>query len=157
MKREFPRIPFYDRFQDWAEWGRQLFELHSNYEAVSPFKLSRIERIFEIDNPEALVKLSKAKLRADQINGQIEIDGFTTLEGIPRIAWEYKLGNRSAIEWVLDQYKESKPKDPTISEKFNDYRFSDYKEKVIELLGKVCTVSIETMKIIAEMEKVLGY
>ena len=67
---------------------------------------------------------------------------------IPTQAWEYKLGNRSALEWVLDQYKESKPKGPTIAEKFNTYRFADYKEQVIDLLQRVCTVSVETMKII---------
>ena len=40
------------------------------------------------------------------------------------------------MEWVLDQYKESTPKDPTIREKFNTYRFADYKEKVIEITKK---------------------
>ena len=41
----------------------------------------------------------------------IEIDAATTLRGIPAAAWSYKLGNRSALEWVLDQYKEKKPKE----------------------------------------------
>jgi len=54
---------------------------------------------------------------------------------------------------VLDQYKESTPSDPTIAEKFNTYKFADYKKEVIELLKKVCTVSVETMKVICEMEK----
>ena len=40
--------------------------------------------------------------------------------------------NRSALEWVLDQYKEKKPKDPTIAEKFNTYRFADHRKKVIQ-------------------------
>jgi len=73
------------------------------------------------------------------------------LKGIPPLAWEYKLGNRSALEWILDQYKEKKPSDPTIAEKFNTYRFADYKEKVIDLLKRVCTVSVETMKVVGEM------
>jgi predicted helicase len=77
---------------------------------------------------------------------------MTELHGIPAEAWNYKLGNRSALEWILDQYKESKPKDHTIAEKFNTYRFSDYKEQVIDLLKRVCMVSVETMKIVAEME-----
>ena len=59
----------------------------------------------------------------------------------------------SILEWILDQYKEKKPKDKTIAAKFNTYRFADYKEQVIELLRKVTTVSLETMKIIREMEK----
>lgn len=51
----------------------------------------------------------------------------------------------------INQYKEKKPSDPTIAEKFNTYRFADYKAHVIELLKKVCTVSVETMKVVAEM------
>jgi predicted helicase len=95
----------------------------------------------------------KAKLKADKENGKIELDEITTIIGIPAEAWQYKLGNRSALEWILDQYKEKKPTDPTIAEKFNTYRFADYKEQVIDLLKRVCTVSVETMKIIGEMEK----
>lgn len=95
----------------------------------------------------------KAKLKADKIAGTIVLDGFTTLKGIPSLAWEYKLGNRSALEWILDQYKEKKPSDPTIAEKFNTYRFADYKEQVIDLLKRVCTVSVETMKIVNAMPK----
>ncbi len=94
----------------------------------------------------------KPKLKADKEKGVIEIDELTFLTGIPKEAWEYKLGNRSALEWILDQYKEKKPKDPTIAEKFNTYCFADYKEHVIDLLKRVCTVSVETMKIIEEMK-----
>ena len=74
------------------------------------------------------------------------MDENTSLNGIPTEAWQYKLGNRSALEWILDQYKADKPKDPTIAEKFNKYKFSDYKEHVIDLLKRLCTVSIETME-----------
>jgi predicted helicase len=76
----------------------------------------------------------------------------TTLRGIPPEAWDYKLGNRCALEWVLDQYKEKKPKDPTIREKFDTYRFADYKEKVIDLLMRVTTVSVETERITQAMK-----
>jgi predicted helicase len=91
-------------------------------------------------------------LRADREAGTITLDSETTLRGIPPEAWEYKLGNRSALEWVLDQYKEKKPKDPTIREKFDTYRFADYKEKVADLLARVTTVSVETMAIVAAMK-----
>ncbi|MFZ1895417.1 MAG: type ISP restriction/modification enzyme [Rhodoplanes sp.] len=63
----------------------------------------------------------------------------------------YKLGNRSALEWILDQYKEKTPKDPTIREKFNTYRFADHKENVIDLLKRVARVSVETMAIVEAM------
>jgi predicted helicase len=61
------------------------------------------------------------------------------------------LGNRTALEWILDQYKEKTPKGPTIREKFNTYRFADHKEKVIDLLKRVTRVSVETMKIVEAM------
>ncbi len=49
---------------------------------------------------------------------------------------------------VLDQYKEKKISDKTVSERFNTYRFSDYKEEVIKLLGQVCRVSVESWGLI---------
>ena len=73
------------------------------------------------------------------------LDSETQLSGVPREAWSYRLGNRSALEWILDQHKEKTPKDPTIREKFNTYRFADYKEKVVDLLKRVTRVSVETM------------
>jgi predicted helicase len=66
-------------------------------------------------------------------------------------AWDYRLGNRSVLDWIFDQYKEKKPKDPTIREKFNIYRFADYREKVIDLLMHVTTVSVLTIYIVTEM------
>ncbi len=50
-------------------------------------------------------------------------------------------------------FSEKKPKDKTIAEKFNTYRLANYKEPVIELLQKVTTVSLETVKVIREIEK----
>lgn len=85
--------------------------------------------------------------------GKILIDELTTLSRIPKLVWEYKLGNRSAIEWILEYYKEKKPKGKTIAERFYTYNFANYKEEVIELIKKVCTVSIKTMEIVNKMEK----
>ena len=79
------------------------------------------------------------------------LDTETQLSGVPAEAWDYRLGNRSGLEWILDQYKEKTPRDPTIREKFNTYRFADYKEKVIDLLMRVTRVSVETMEIVAAM------
>ncbi|MFN7854837.1 MAG: type ISP restriction/modification enzyme, partial [Dolichospermum sp.] len=147
LKREFPRLPYYENFQKWVNWGKKLMELHINYETVTPYNLTRLDIPLK-DNQ----KTPKAKLKADKTKNSIILDDVTTLENIPKIAWEYMLGNRCALEWILDQYKEKKPKDPTIAEKFNTYRFADYKEQVIDLLMRVCTVSVETMNIIKEME-----
>ena len=82
----------------------------------------------------------------------IVLDSETQLSGVPASAWEYRLGNRCGLESILDQHKEKKPKDPTIHEKFNTYRFADYKEKVIDLLARVTRVSVETMAIVEAMK-----
>jgi predicted helicase len=144
LKRDFPRIPFYADFEKYASAGKQLADLHIGYETVAPYPL----KVVEVATSTTLVYLPKAKLKADKANHCIEIDEITKLCGVPEAAWDYKLGNRSALEWVLDQYKPSKPSDPTIAAQFNTYQFSDYKERVIDLLQKVCTVSVETMQII---------
>ncbi|MEY4768966.1 MAG: hypothetical protein RL637_1605, partial [Pseudomonadota bacterium] len=146
LKREFPRIPFYNNFFQWADWGKQLMDLHLNYETIEKYPLKRIDL--------ESAKIPKAKLKADKENNLIILDDNTTLSDIPAIAWDYKLGNRSALEWILDQYKEKTPKDKTIAEQFNNYRFADYKEAVIDLLMRVTTVSIETMKIIEMMRQI---
>lgn len=150
LKREFPRLPFYDNFFKWVSWGKQLMELHINYETVTPFDLQVIDNTNIVKDKNYKLKV---KLKADKPQGVIAIDEHTYLHGVPDTAWAYKLGNRSAIEWVLDQYKEKKYTDKTIAEKFNTYRFADYKNHVIDLLKRVCTVSVETMKIIEEMNK----
>ena len=150
LKREFPRIPFYPDFWAWAEWGERLMALHIGYEGVEPWELTRT------DTPDLKARAAgiapKAMLKADKDNGQIRLDSETVLSGIPRQAWDYRLGNRSGLEWILDQYKEKTPKDPTIREKFNTYRFADYKEKVVDLIMRVTRVSVETVAITESMK-----
>jgi predicted helicase len=149
LKREFPRIPFYVSFWKWAEWGERLMELHIGYETVEPWPLERTD---SPDQKSRTAGLSpKAMLKANKEIGNIHVDSETQLTGVPPEAWTYRLGNRSALEWVLDQYKEKTPKDPTIREKFNAYRFADHKEEVIGLLKRVTRVSVETMKIVEAM------
>ena len=186
LKREFPRIPFYEGFSKWAGWGKRLMELHLNYEAVEAYPLRPSDTSPKSAGEKSLKQKDSADLgeagrgspasdggktqtgRGDSITGrgdlaptvrlmarkekgEIEIDTQTTLRGVPAEAWEYRLGTYSALEWILERYKEKKPKDPTIAEKFNTYKFAEYREQVIELLGRVCTVSVETMKIVKEM------
>jgi predicted helicase len=145
LKRSLPRVPFKEDFWLWARWGEELMELHLGFESVEPWPLEL--RALE---PEEGI-LPKAKLKADKDGGIIILDDHTSLYGVPASAWDYKLGNRSALEWILDQYKEKKPRDPTIARLFNTYRFADYKDKVIDLLMRICTVSVKTMEIVRKM------
>ena len=145
LKREFPRIPFYADFTQWRDWGQRLLDLHIGYETVKPWKLTRTD-IEDVKATKAGLP-PKPALKADKAAGTITLDSETTLSGIPPACWDYKLGNRSGLEWILDQYKEKTPRDPTIREKFNTYRFADYKDHVIDLLTRVTRVSVETMEI----------
>lgn len=148
LKREFPRIPFYDDFAQWGGWGQQLLDLHIGYEQAKPFKFTRIDTP---NRKRAKDSHPKPKLKSDPDEGIVMVDEDTLLTGIPREAWDYRLGNRSAIDWVLDQHKEKTIRDPTVREKFNTYRFADYKESMIDLLARVITVSLETVKIVDAM------
>ena len=143
LLREFPRLPLYRDFHQWVEMGEKLLDLHIGFESAEPYPLERHDRK-DVDPKRAI-------LRADKERGTITLDERTTLAGVPEKAWEYRLGNRSALEWLLDQYKGRKPRDPTIREKFNTYRFSNHKERVIDLLRRVCTVSVATMELVDGM------
>ncbi len=78
LKREFPRIPFYDDFWQWAEWGEQLMALHLDYEQVAPFPLAREDRdLTGLPNLSGLAP--KPRLIARKEAGVIEVDTATTL------------------------------------------------------------------------------
>ena len=144
LLREFPRLPLYHDFDNWMRMGRELLDLHIGFESAEPYPLQLVEQAGEA---------KRVFLRADKDGGRIVLDDKSSLTGVPDEAWEYRLGSRSALEWVLDQYKEKKPRDPTILEKFNTYRFADHKERVIELLQRVCTVSVETVRTVDRLAR----
>ena len=155
LKREFPRVPLYGSlradFWRWAEWGRALMELHIGYETVAPWPLQRAD--VPDEKARAAGQAPRCMLKSEPEAGRIVIDSETTLSGVPAEAWTYRLGNRSAIDWVLDQHKERKPKDPTIRAKFDTYRFAEHKERVIGLLARVVRVSVTTMQLIAQLKQ----
>ena len=71
-----------------------------------------------------------------------------TLRGIPPAAFDYRLGNRSALEWVIDQYRVST--DPR-SGIVNDPNREDYPTYILRLIKQVITVSLETQQIVATL------
>jgi predicted helicase len=115
LKRSFPRIPFRADFWYWADVGGALMQLHLDYETAVPFGFNRTDIVDTERRDNGLPP--RCLLRSDREAGTILIDSQTTLNSVPAAAWDYQLGSRSAIDWVLDQYKESKPKDSTIREK----------------------------------------
>ncbi len=152
LKRELPRIPFVganctgdrpvartDIFWQFADAGRKLAELHINYEQQPKYKLTFLE-----NDKEALDwRVEKMKLSADHT--QIVYNRFLTLAGIPPEAFDYKLGNKSALHWLIDQYQVSTDKRSGI---VNDPNRADDPQYIVNLIRRVITVSVETMKII---------
>jgi predicted helicase len=158
LRRSFPRIPFHAEFVKWRDWGQRLLDLHIGYEQVEPWGLQRVDVPTDPSRKRegSSVSAVKLKLKSDPDNGAILVDSLTTLKGVPRAAWDYRLGNRSAIDWVLDQHKEKTPRDPTVAAKFNTYRFAEHKDKMIDLLDRVVRVSVETVAITDAMRAVQG-
>jgi predicted helicase len=139
LKRELPRIPFAPVFREFAMAGKQLAELHLNYEGQTEFPLKWLE------NKDAKVNYRVEKMTLSKDKTQIVYNDFLTLGGIPPEVFEYRLGNRSALEWILDQYQVSTDKRSGI---VNDPNRLDDPQYIIRLIGKVVTVSLETVKII---------
>ena len=157
LESEFPRIPLAKNFQTWAQIGKRLYDIHTGFDDIEPYQLKRVEKR-TIKNKTRL-SLKKPKNETDG-SCKIIIDNQTTLEGIPDEAVRYKFSSKCALEWILEFYKETKntmPKDSCDDERVRNtlsaYRFSDYKERVIDLLQKVTAVSVETMRLRAELKR----
>ena len=87
------------------------------------------------------MKLSKDK-------SELRYNDFLTLRGIPAGAFEYRLGNRSALEWVIDQYRVSTDARSGI---VNDPNRADDATYILRLVRQVITVSLETQAIVAAL------
>ena len=84
------------------------------------------------------MKFSKGKT-------QLKYNDFLMLEGIPSEVFEYRLGNRAALEWVVDQYRVKIDKRSGIKKDPNREADAEY---IVRLIGQVITVSLETVDIV---------
>jgi hypothetical protein len=110
-------------------------ELHLSRETVRRLKVW-------LDN----AKISEGQLFRRLVGG-VQIGGVLNPGSIAPIF-------KRVAQWigmVLDQYKESKPRDAAIRAKYGSYQFDAYKEKMIDLILRVVSVSVDTTTIIAEM------
>jgi predicted helicase len=144
LRRELPRIPFAQDFWAFAQAGARLAELHVNYEQQPEYPLKFIE------NPDEPLNWRVEKMRLSKDKTQIKVNDFLTLAGIPPEVFEYRLGNRSALEWVIDQYQVST--DPR-SGIVNDPNNLDDEQYIVRLMGQVITVSLETVRIINDLSE----
>ena len=137
LKRELPRVPYMPDFRAFAEAGQRLAGLHVNYEQQPEYPLERIEQ------GQLNWRVEKMRLNKDKVT--LVYNEFLTLKGIPPETYEYRLGNRSALEWVIDQYQVSTDSRSGIT---NDPNRVDDPEYVVRLIGQVIAVSLETTKIV---------
>ena len=126
-------------FKKYAAIGAALMKLHIEYESQKEYPLERTET-GKLDWRVEKMTLSKDKTL-------LKYNGFLTLSGIPPEVYEYRLGNRSALEWV-DQYRVSTDKRSGI---VNDPNREDDPEYIVRLVGQVVTVSIETVRLVREL------
>ena len=128
-----------DVFRAFVGAGKRLAELHVGYESVAEYGLERVEALGEKRD----LRVVKMKLSKDKTS--LRYNDFLTLKGIPAEALEYRLGNRSALEWVVDQYQVFEDKRSGI---VNDPNREDDEEYILRLVGQVITVSLETVEIV---------
>ncbi|HKW98207.1 MAG TPA: type ISP restriction/modification enzyme [Bryobacteraceae bacterium] len=133
LKRELPRIPLAPGFAAFAEAGKELARLHVEYESLKPWPLESIEnRDFPYSE-----RVTKMKLSVDRQS--IAVNESLTLGGIPPESFDYRLGSRSALEWVIDQYQVKGESDPNRE---------DEPGYIVRLVAQVVRVSVETAKIV---------
>jgi predicted helicase len=142
LKRELPRIPFAPDFRAFANIGKQLAEIHVNYEQQPECPLERIEK------PGAQLDWRVERMKLSKDKRSLIYNDFLTLSGIPPEVFEYRLGNRSALEWIIDQYQVSTDKRSGIT---NDPNRADDPQYTVRLIGQVVTVSVETVKLVQSL------
>ena len=157
LKRELPRLPFAPSpptplplstggegssgFRAFASAGADLARLHLDYEKLEPYPLTWLET--------PGVPLSyriEDKMRLSKDKTTLIVNPSLTLSGIPPETFAYRLGNRSALEWVIDQYQVSEDKRSGIR---SDPNRANDPEYIVRLVGQVVRVSVETVRIVA--------
>ena len=141
LKRDLPHIPFAQDFWGFANAGAALAELHVNYESVPKYEKLLLQETSTLPRIDWQVK----KMRFSKDKTQIYYNDYFTLVGIPPEVFDYRLGNRSALEWVVDQYRVKVDKRSGI---VNDPNRADAPQYIVDLIGRVITVSLETVEIV---------
>jgi predicted helicase len=115
-------------------------KLHLEYEQQREYPLERTE------TGKLSWRVEKMSLSKDKT--QLKYNDFLTLSGIPPEVYEYRLGNRSALEWVIDQYQVTEDKHSGIR---SDPNRPDDPEYIVRLVGQVIRVSVETVNLVKSL------
>jgi predicted helicase len=142
LQRELPRVPLLKDFRAYAKAGKKLASLHLGYETLEPWKLDWIH------TKGMPLSLYVEKMRLNKEKTTLAVNSSLALSNIPSEAFEYRIGNRSALEWIIDQYTLEVSKDGIIS----DPNREEDPEFIVRLVGQVVRVSVETVRIISDFK-----
>ena len=143
LKRDLPHIPFAENFWGFAEAGKRLADLHVDYESQPEY-----DKLQLVPNPDVPLNWRVEKMKLSKDKSSLIYNDFLTLGNIPPKAFDYRLGNRSALEWVVDQYRVKTDKRSGI---VNDPNRINDPQYIVKLIGKVITVSLETVDIVNKL------
>ena len=145
LKRDLPHIPFASDFWAFARIGEALAELHVNYESQPEY-----EGLELISTPSVQRNWRVERMKFSPDKTQIVYNEFLTIGGIPEEAFAYRLGNRSALEWVVNQYRvatDTRGRSGIV----NDANRADEPQYIVQLIGRVVTVSLDTVRLIESL------
>ena len=140
LKRDLPHIPFAEDFWGFTKAGARLADLHVNYESQPEY-----DKLKFIQTPDVPLNWRVDKMKLSKDKTSLIYNDFLTLDGIPPKVFDYRLGTRSALEWIINQYCVKIDKRSGI---LNDPNRADDPQYIAKLIGKVITVSLETAKVV---------
>ncbi len=152
LKKMLPRIPLVENPADfWAfsKAGRDLADLHLNYETVAPCPDVVVSGA-EHEN----FHVEKMRFKSKDDKSTIVFNPYITVSNIPLKAYDYVVNGRSAIEWVMERYQIKTDKDSGITNDPNDWAIEHNQPRyILDLPLSVITVSMETNKIVENLPK----
>ena len=166
LKKMLPRLPLVETPDDfWAfcKAGRELAELHINYEQVPASKEvvvdwhNMLPGMMDADTPEKLYRVTQmrfGKRGKDKDKSVIEYNQFITLRNIPLRAYDYVVNGKSAIEWIMERYCDKVDSKSGIRNDANQWGIEHGNPKYpLELLQSIVTLSLKTLDIIDNLPK----
>lgn len=151
LRRVLPRIPLAKDFRAFSEAGRQLAELHLNYETADPYQLGEMSSQLALDQDKGskVVQLRFAKNGKAEDKTAIVYSSRLTLTGIPPETHDYVVNGKSALEWVMERFRIDTDTASGIGNDANDW--SDDPMYIVNLIKRVVRVSVETVKIVKSL------
>ena len=161
LKKSLPRLPLVespDDFWAFSRAGRSLAELHLGYEHVEPY--AGCHTVNSTTSDDDAINYRVDKMRFGKLDSKtadkriIHYNAGITIENIPLEAYDYVVNGKSAIEWVMERYAVKTDPASQIENNPNDWcREHDDPKYIYNLLLRIITVSLETMKIVYTLPK----